>query len=258
MPGATTQGRILIAQNWDWLAHARETLVVLEAEQDVGPRFVTVVEAGLLAKFGLNSSGVGILTNALVCDGDKGEPGVPYHVMLRSLHDATSVTDALTRLQAAARSSSANYLLAHEDGLAVDAETMPGDFSSVLIVEPEDGLIVHTNHFLSTRFVAPDVGRWVMPDGVFRLQSAREFLKPRLGGVRPETLQEALSLHEGHPLGVCSHVREELDPEQWEGTVASAVIDLRRRRVWLADGNPCTTGYRPLDYSAFLAPGREA
>ena len=54
--------------------------MVLEAEQDEGPRFVTVVEAGLLAKFGLNSAGVGILTNALVCDGDTGEPGVPYHV----------------------------------------------------------------------------------------------------------------------------------------------------------------------------------
>ena len=101
LPSATAQGRILIAQNWDWLAHTRETVVVLEAEQDDGPRYVTVVEAGLLAKFGLNSAGVGVLTNALVCDGDKGEPGVPYHVILRSLHDATSITDALTRLQAA-------------------------------------------------------------------------------------------------------------------------------------------------------------
>ena len=125
----------------------------------------------------------------------------------------------------------------------------------MLIVEPEDGLIAHTNHFLSPRFDAVDVGRWVMPDGVFRLQSVREFLKPRLGSVRPETLQEALSLHEGHPAGVCSHEQEDLDPAEWDATIASAVIDLSRRRVWLADGNPCTTGYRPLDYSDFLAPG---
>ena len=97
-----------------------------------------------------------------------------------------------------------------------------------------------------------------MPDGVFRLQSVCEFLKPRLGTVRPETLQEALSLHDGHPLGVCTHVQEDHDPVEWEATIASAVIDLRRRRVWLADGNPCTTGYRPLDYSAFLAPQPDA
>jgi isopenicillin-N N-acyltransferase like protein len=255
LPVATAQGRILIAQNWDWLVHTRETVVVLEVEPERGPRFVTVVEAGLLAKFGLNSAGVGILTNALVCDGDLGEPGVPYHVVLRSLHEATSITDALTRLQAATRASSANYVLAHEDGLAVDVETMPGDFSRVLIVEPEGGLIAHTNHYLSPRFDAVDVGRFVMPDGVFRLQSVRESLGPRLGSVRPETLQEALSLHEGHPGGVCSHLQEDLDPTEWDATIASAVIDLRRRRVWLADGNPCTTGYRPIDYSDLLASG---
>lgn len=253
LPAATAQGRILIAQNWDWLVHTRETVVVLEAEQDEGPRFVTVVEAGLLAKFGLNSAGVGILTNALVCDGDVGEPGVPYHVVLRSLHDAADVTDALTRLQGAARSSSANYILACEDGPAIDAECTPGDFSRVLIVEPEGGLIAHTNHFLSPRFDAVDVGRWVMPDGIFRLQSVGEFLRPRLGGVRPETLQQALSLHEGHPAGVCSHEREDLDPAERDATIVSAVIDLGRRRMWLADGNPCTAGYRPLDYSGFLA-----
>jgi isopenicillin-N N-acyltransferase-like protein len=253
LPAATAQKRILLAQNWDWLVHTRETVVVLEVEQDEGPRFVTVVEAGLLAKFGLNSAGVGILTNALACDGDKGEPGLPYHVVLRSLHDATSITDALSRLQAASRSSSANYILACEDGLAVDAECAPGDFSAVLLLMPANGLIAHTNHFLSLRFGGMDVGRWVMPDSVFRLQSVREFLTPRLGRVGPETLQEALSLHDGHPLGVCTHAQEDGDSAEWEATIASAVIDPAGRRLWLADGNPCVTGYRSLDYSAFLA-----
>jgi isopenicillin-N N-acyltransferase-like protein len=253
LPSATAEGRILLAQNWDWLAHTLETLVVLEVDQDDGPRFVTVVEAGLLAKFGLNSAGIGILTNALVCDDDRGEPGMPYHVILRSLHDATSITDALSRLQAAARSSSANYVLASEDGLAIDAECSPGDFSRVRVETPERGLIAHTNHFVSSRFDGVDVGRWVMPDSVFRLQSVREFLTSRLGDVRPETLQEALCLHDGHPFGVCTHVQTGLDPVEWEATIVSAVVDLRRRHVWLADGNPCTTGYRSLDYSIFLA-----
>ena len=36
--------------------------------QDDGPDFVTVVEAGLLAKTGMNSSGIGLATNALVTD----------------------------------------------------------------------------------------------------------------------------------------------------------------------------------------------
>jgi hypothetical protein len=32
-------------------------------------------------------------------------------------------------------------------------------------------------------------------------------------------------------------------------------MDLGERRLWLADGQPCQTPYRELDYGAFLAPG---
>src|SRR6266446_10660130 len=70
-----------------WLLHAAQTLVVLEARPDDGPDFVTVVEAGLLAKAGLNAAGLGLVTNALVTDADVGEPGLPYHVLLRAILD---------------------------------------------------------------------------------------------------------------------------------------------------------------------------
>ncbi len=80
LPERTVDGRLLVAQNWDWLVHSFETVVVLEAEQDDGPDYVTVVEAGLLAKTGINSAGVALATNALVSAADRGEPGVPYHV----------------------------------------------------------------------------------------------------------------------------------------------------------------------------------
>ena len=63
-PGQTQP--VLIGQNWDWLLHAAQTLVILEVKNDDGPDFVTVVEAGLLAKTGLNAAGLGLVTNALV------------------------------------------------------------------------------------------------------------------------------------------------------------------------------------------------
>src|SRR5215472_3131975 len=96
-PGRT--GPTLVGQNWDWLPHAADTVVVLEARQDDAPDFVTVVEAGLLAKTGMNSSGLGLVTNALVTSADTGSPGLPYHVMLRSILDCETVSDALAALQ---------------------------------------------------------------------------------------------------------------------------------------------------------------
>src|SRR3954454_15369002 len=106
----TGDGGMLVGQNWDWLAHAFDTTVVLEARQDDGPDYVTIVEAGLLAKAGMNSAGVALVTNALVSDSDTGKPGVPYHVLLRSILDAESVSGALEAIQRGTRASSANYL----------------------------------------------------------------------------------------------------------------------------------------------------
>jgi isopenicillin-N N-acyltransferase-like protein len=115
LPEASADGHTLIGQNWDWLVHCFDTVVVLEVEQEGAPDFVTVVEAGLLAKAGMNSSGVGVTTNALVTERDLGEPALPFHVLVRALYDAETLTDALQTLQAGVRSSSANYLIAHRD-----------------------------------------------------------------------------------------------------------------------------------------------
>ena len=126
LPEASADGHTLVGQNWDWLLHCFETVVVLEAVQDEGPDFVTVVEAGLLAKAGMNSSGIGLATNALVTDHDVGKPAIPYHVTLRAILDSETISDSLVALQRAPRSASANYLVVHEDGIAIDIEGAPG------------------------------------------------------------------------------------------------------------------------------------
>src|SRR5262249_43464476 len=148
-PGPTVTG-----QNWDWLPHSSDTVVVLEARQDEGPDFVTVVEAGLLAKTGMNSAGLGVVTNALVTADHAGEPGLPHHLMPRAIRDSASVPDALAALRAALRSSPANSLTPKESGVALDVEAAPGDFSRLYFVfpDPGNGVLVHTNHFLADRF----------------------------------------------------------------------------------------------------------
>lgn len=107
-----------------------------------------MVEAGLLAKTGMNAAGLGLVTNALVTDADVGAPGLPYHVLLRAILDYATVTEALAALQAGVRSSSANYLIAHATGAVLDVEAAPGDFTCLYPRFPDDGVLLHTNHFL--------------------------------------------------------------------------------------------------------------
>ena len=43
------------------------------------------------------------------------------------------------------------------------------------------------------------------------------------------------------------------DPYDQGATVASVLMDLGTRQMYLADGNPCSVPYRRLDYGEFLA-----
>jgi isopenicillin-N N-acyltransferase like protein len=253
LPEASLNGHTLIGQNWDWLLHAFETVVVLESKQDDGPDFVTVVEAGLLAKTGMNSSGIGLVTNALVTDLDRGEPGVPYHLVLRGILDAENLSDALAVAQRGFRSSSANYLVAATDGLAFDIEATPGDFAALHLLFPTDGVVLHTNHFLSPAFDRTDVSLWVMPDSPFRLERLGSAVGRADGKLSIDDFRSFLADHANYPSGICCHPDARMAVHDQGATVASVLMDLDEKRMWVADGHPCTNPYRELDYAGFLS-----
>src|SRR5579859_3907740 len=244
-------GAAIIGQNWDWLLHSAQTLIVLEARPDDGPDFVTVVEAGLLAKAGLNAAGLGLVTNALVTDADLGTPGLPYHVLLRAILDCATVTDALKVLQAGTRSSSANYLIAQAGGAALNVEAAPGDFTRLYPLFPDQGLLLHTNHFLSPRLHPVDVSLWAMPDSAVRLQRLQA---GATGSATLGDLRVLLADHADYPHSICSHPDPREHPLEQGATIASILMDLNARRLWLAAGHPCQAPYQELDVSWLGAP----
>ncbi len=254
LPEASAERHTLIGQNWDWLPHCFDTVVVLEAAQPDAPDFVTVVEAGLLAKTGMNSSGIGLATNALVTDRDLGEPDVPYHVLLRAILDCETLSDAYAVLMERPRASSANYLIAHRDGIAVDVEAAPGDFSRLSLVFPEGGVLLHTNHFLALPAGLKDVSLWAMPDSPFRLERLRSAVATAArDGLTLDAFAAMLADHANYPSAVCCHPDRRMRPADQGATVASVLMDLDDRCMWVADGYPCTTPYRRLDYRGFLS-----
>ena len=253
VPPPDPAGSTLIGQNWDWLPHTSETVIVLEARQDEGPDFVTVVEAGLLAKTGMNSSGLGLATNAMVTDADTGAPGIPYHLALRAILDCETVSDALAALQSGERSSAANFLIAHRDGSVVNVEAAPGDFGRLYLLFPEDGVMLHSNHFLSPRFGGKDVSVWAMPGSPLRLQRIRAGLSAPGGPPTLDTFRALLADHANYPSGLCCHPDPRMDPYDQRATVTSVLMDLGTQQMLLADGHPCSAPYRQLDYREFLA-----
>jgi isopenicillin-N N-acyltransferase like protein len=224
---------VLAGQNWDWVVRARETAVVLKVHRDDGPDLVTVVEAGMLAKSGLNEAGVGLCTNTLISDGEEGRLGVPYHLLLRSVLDSEDGPSAAKVIEEADRANSANYLIVDTSGYCADLETTPGK-STVGHIKAEGGVLTHSNHFLTAGLT----GRDLYLERKAHTTNRRSNLDSDLRAMRSPTVDmiyEALGDH-----------RDALPLEERTCTVAGVVLDTKRGIVHVAAGNPCTATWRQV------------
>jgi isopenicillin-N N-acyltransferase like protein len=250
-------GHVIVGQNWDWAPFALDTVVVLEAVPDDGPAFVTVVEAGLLAKFGVNSEGLAVITNALGCTEDQGAAAVPYHVMLRALLNCSTTQEADACLAQAPRASSANYLVADASGSVIDIEARSGGPAKLHHLGTDDrGLLLHTNHFVSPAFDAVDYADLVATTSQIRLRRLAEIVDAADDPNDQAMFAGALSDHANEPNSVCRHPEAALPAPEQSMTVTSALIDLTGGRFSLSEGPPCERGYEALDISVLNSSAR--
>jgi len=252
-PEASADGHMLLGQNWDWVPFAREVCVLVDVRRDDKPSFATIVEAGMLAKVGVNAAGFGLCTNTLVSERDADRPGVPYHVMLRALLDAESVDDAARILGGPQRALSANYLVADKSGQAINFETIAGGKAEIRPTRPQKGLIAHANHFLAPEFAAIDAFVSKSPHSLTRLSAVWQGLEAP-EGLSVRRLQEILRGHAHAPNGVCSHPDPTASPLYARTTVASIVSDLTTGEFWFTDGPPCASAYERYRFPAAVIP----
>jgi isopenicillin-N N-acyltransferase-like protein len=248
----SADSQVLVGQNWDWVPFARDTMVILQVQPDDGPSFVTGVEAGLLAKFGVNSAGLAVMTNALACAEDSGDVGVPYHAMLRALLECSTTAEAVALLGKCTRASSANYLLADVSGSIVDVEARPGNGERLHRLEPdEEGVLLHTNHFIASDFDSVDYADLVVSTSQTRLKRAQELFAGRDQGAtagqdRRDRAEAVLTDHTHFPDSICRHPDRSLPLAEQTETVASVLIDVTEASTRLSEGPPCESGYQRL------------
>ena len=245
LPEATARGEVLIGQNWDWKPQLTESTVLLEIEQEGRPNVVTLTEAGIVGKIGLNSSGMGACLNIL--KSPVGLVGVPIHVLMRGILNCERMGDAVRKIIGQERASSNNCLVAHRDGAAIDFETAPQQWD---FIYPEKGVIVHTNHFTSERLKPMDTNVSQYPDTLVRFGRARQKMMAKTGSITVDDFQEVLRDHLNHPNSICRHP-DERDPElEQVQTVASIIMNLTQKEVHLAPGPPCQNEYQTVKFKA--------
>ena len=131
--GAATPGRLIHGQNWDWRAECAETAIVLRVRRDDGPDFLTFVEAGGLARSGLNAAGIAITANylrmrsRLHADRRAARADPPQGA------GAASTSRSRSRPSRPRRNPAANnMMLSHADGVCIDFECAPDESFPVL------------------------------------------------------------------------------------------------------------------------------
>ena len=217
----------LLAQTWDWFGRQRPAMIVLRAGG-----FLTLTEAGMLAKIGVNRHGlaIGLTYLASSADGVPGARSLPVHAVLRLLLErATGVGTAQDLLHGLQLSGSACIALVDAADAALVEITPTG--RSVLPAG------VHTNHCLAHDLVGRQGPVDFLADSEDRLARAATLRGAGLPveQVLADTSGGYSAVDQGPDPSLAEHDRTE--------TVLGMVIEPALRRLRIAPGRPSQTGF---------------
>ena len=236
LPPATEGGQVIAAQNWDFYRQLRDSMVILHVRQENKPNFVTVTEAGMIGGIGMNDRGIGILLNAL--SAEVSCQGIPLRTRMRAMLDSETLSEAYA--QGSHKPVSVGHLAAtHKDGIAIAFEMDSNTLETIL---PEDGVWVHTNHYLGAKmYQAHDANP--RASTYIRLQRAKALVKESHGSITVDTVKNIFRDHAGHPYALCTHENAKDPVTRQYVTNFSIIMDLTEGCFYLAPGNPCESEF---------------
>lgn len=246
LPEATSQGHVLHGQNWDWRADCLQSTVILHLLPDDGPEILTMVEAGGLARCGISSNGLAITGNFLRTQFDDGRGGVPLSFVRRKILQSASFVDAASAILDTPISFSNNVMLSWAAGEAVNFEKTPVE---AFWLTADEGVLVHTNHFVSPGALAKveDRGLSTSPDSLYRMKRVANALKAERGRLTVEHFKRAFADRFGWPHSVCRPPTVGGVGGAAVSTVATVIMDVTAGELHVAPApyeDPTYTTYR--------------
>jgi len=242
-PAASATGGTLLAQNWDWLGAQRAALVLLRVRGAGGASCLTLTEAGMLAKIGLNQRGFGVCLNILRSSDDGSRTGVPVHVLLRALLGCDSVAGAVALASKLSFGASSNVLCADASGDTAALEFSPRGLE---VVRGADAALCHTNHFLAPAAAQHQASLAPSLSTLPRLARITALTGAHKGKFSPGDLQRMLRDESDGFLSICRSPDPSIAPEVCIETVASVVMDLGERVMHIAPDVPSRVDFVPV------------
>jgi isopenicillin-N N-acyltransferase like protein len=229
-----TNGHVLLGHNNDLSPMTQDNLVAVEWDLPDQPRLFTVGVGGIFPSIGVNAAGICLTGNELSPNDER--TGIPRLLIARALLAERTVQDAVAVALHPDRASSYNNLISGPDGQIVSAEASATDHE---LLVPEDGWLVHTNHYVHPRMIQYESVPEQMSTSFSRYDRAFELMDTCNGPVTADMLKGFLSDHDASPVSLCRHGER-------VKTVFSTVIDLTDRTIDGLVGNPCEGEFERL------------
>jgi len=246
----TSDGETYIAQNNDealnpWLEG--DCVVLLKIRRKTGPDVLTYAYVGVPGMMGVNSAGIGLCINALLCE--ISTIGAPLLTVTREILHQKTLEDAMNAVKRAKRGNSLNFGLADSKGRICDIECTPKSVDCLFV---DDQYFVHTNHFLSKKIgIAKDIiresGMGFGRDSVFRYERMNTLINEKKGRVDLQTIISFFRDHENYPDSICRHVNLKDSVAEKAKTFDSMIFATSQKKAWITRGNACENEYHPYE-----------
>jgi isopenicillin-N N-acyltransferase like protein len=242
LPGASRARGTWLAQNWDWTGDQRAACVLLRVRETGRPDILTLAEAGMVGKSGINSAGVAVALNILASQLDGQQPGMPVHVLLRLMLECDSL-DAAVALAHAERSGASSCITVAERGQVLCLEITPAGVGKLF---PANDVLVHSNHCVTS--TALPVACPIAKTSTTRERYARaeDLMNAGHGKIDADYLQRVLRDEHGKPLCINREPDMTLHPCLRSESVCGLIMDLDQRIMYVAPDVPSRVGFVPL------------
>jgi len=228
---------VWLAQNWDWVSTQRDALIVLHACPSDALEYITVTEAGMLAKIGVNSSGFGVSLNILRSNNDGQSAGMPVHFLLRALLECTTVEEACRFAEHLPYASSSNIMIADKSGKIASLEISP---RGCRVVEADKNQLCHTNHFLNPELAANDAGLDGNISTIKRLTRAQNHISAIKNF---EDIKNLLSDTTDGIESICRFADESLPEIAQIETIVAVAMNLSEQSLFVSAAQPSITDF---------------
>jgi predicted choloylglycine hydrolase len=232
MPERSANGKLMVGRNYDFAYHISwEGATRYTTHPDKGYAHIGNSDIWIGREDGLNAAGLFVAMSATFISGV--QAGLPFWFIVRHLLETcTTVDEALVWIQSVPHSQSRNYMLADNKKAVVVEASIDG----CRVREPEDGVLVMTNHPMHPDF-RPRAA-FVPDDSPIRYNRLRTF---PTNSITLNDMQSALNDREN---AVCAHAQFD---GQTYGTIWSVIAYPQDRQIDIAPGtgdNQGTMVYR--------------